>query len=315
MLGRTAGGLFWMFRYLERSENTARLLDTGFRIALTGSGSDHAESEWESIVTTAGVRELYLQKFDTFDQAHVINFLLRDRDNPSSILNSIEMARQNARMVRTALSSEVWEATNETWMTLKTALARQVSVKNLADVLTMVRQQSSLVRGALHGTMLRNEIFDFSRIGTFIERADNTARILDVKYYVLLPSAVRVGSSMDNAQWETILRSVSAFRSFRWLNEEETSPRAIAAFLILDKRMPRSLAFCFSKISGNLAYLAEKHPGSLPSLELAQEIHARLKDRDIDAIFDEGLHEFLERAISASARLASTIQDDFRFYG
>ena len=315
MLGRTAGGLFWMFRYLERSENTARLLDTGFRIALTGSGSHQAESEWESIVTTAGVRELYLQKYDTFDQAHVINFLLRDKDNPSSILSSIEAARSNARMVRTALSSEVWEATNETWMLLKQKLARQVSVKNLAEVLTSVRQQSSLVRGALHGTMLRNEIFDFSRIGTFVERADNTARILDVKYYVLLPSAAFVGSSMDNAQWETILRSVSAFRSFRWLNEAETTPRAIAAFLLLDKRMPRSLAFCHSKITGNLSYLAQNHVGSLPSLDIAQQIYGKLNDREIDAIFDEGLHEFLEGSIRDTARLASQIQEDFRFYG
>ncbi|MWB78564.1 hypothetical protein GLS40_11045 [Pseudooceanicola sp. 216_PA32_1] len=313
MLGRTAGGLFWMFRYLERSENTARMLDTGFRIALTGS--QQAESEWESIVTTSGARDLYLQKYDSFDQAHVINFLLRDKDNPSSILSSIEAARSNARMVRTALSSEVWEATNETWMLLKQTLARQVSVKNLAEVLTSVRQQSSLVRGALHGTMLRNEIFDFARIGTFVERADNTARILDVKYYVLLPSAAFVGSSMDNAQWETILRSVSAFRSFRWLNESDSSPKAIAAFLILDKRMPRSLAFCYAKLAGNLAYLSQKHAGTLPSLEIAQQTYAKLNDREIDSIFDEGLHEFLESSISDTARLASQIQEDFRFYG
>jgi len=313
MLGRTAGGLFWMFRYLERSENTARLLDTGFRIALTGSES--AEVEWESIITTAGVRELYLEKYDTFEQGHVINFLLRDKDNPSSVLSVIEMARSNARMVRTALSSEVWEATNETWMTLKNQLARPVSVKNLADVLTSIRQHSSLVRGALHGTMLRNEIFDFARIGTFIERADNTARILDVKYYVLLPSAAFVGSSIDNAQWETILRSVSAFRSFRWLNEAETTPRAIAAFLILDKRMPRSLAFCYSKIVGNLSYLAQNHVGDLPSLDIAMKTYQRLDTRDIDKVFDEGLHEFLEGSIAATARLAGQIQEDFRFYG
>ncbi|OWU83338.1 A alpha-helical domain with a conserved ER moti [Oceanicola sp. 22II-s10i] len=313
MLGRTAGGLFWMFRYLERSENTARLLDTGFRIALTGS--ETAESEWESIVTTAGVRELYLQKYDTFEQGHVINFLLRDKDNPSSVMSVIEAARSNARMVRTALSSDVWEATNESWMAMKTALARPVTVKNLGDVLTSIRQHSSLVRGALHGTMLRNEIFDFARIGTFVERADNTARILDVKYYVLLPSAAFVGSSMDNAQWETILRSVSAFRSFRWLNEAETTPMAIAQFLILDKRMPRSLAFCYSKLTGNLGYLAQKHVGGLPSLDLAQEIYAKIDNRQIETVFEEGLHEFLENRISDTARLASQIQEDFRFYG
>ncbi|MCA0918918.1 alpha-E domain-containing protein [Pseudooceanicola nanhaiensis] len=313
MLGRTAGGLFWMFRYLERSENTARLLETGFRIALTSS--NEAETEWESIVTTAGVRELYLEKYDTFEQGHVINFLLRDKDNPSSVMNSIEMARQNARMVRTALSAEVWEATNETWMTMKTALARPVSVKNLAEVLTSVRQHSAVVRGALHGTMLRNEIFDFARIGTFLERADNTARILDVKYYILLPSSAFVGSSMDNNQWETILRSVSALRSFRWLNEEETSAMGIAKFLILDKRMPRSLAFCASKLAGNLAYLQRDHDGPLPCVEMAAQVNAELAALTVDQIFDDGLHEFLEGSIVRIAEIASQIQQDFRFYG
>ncbi|MBT9382633.1 alpha-E domain-containing protein [Pseudooceanicola sp. CBS1P-1] len=311
MLGRTAGGLFWMFRYLERSENTARLLETGLRIALTGGQVN--ESEWESIATTAGVRSAYLEKFDTFDQANVTNYLLRDLDNPSSVLSCIEAARSNARMVRTALSSEVWEAVNEAWMTLKEELKRPVSVKNLAQVIRSIRQHSSLVRGALHGTMLRNDIFDFCRLGTFTERADNTARILDVKYYVLLPSAAYVGSSMDNMQWETILRSVSAFRSFRWLNEGDATPKSIADFLILDKRMPRSLAFCYAKIVGNLSFLGEGD--TLPCVTLAEQINARLTGRNIDEIFDEGLHEFLKCAIGDTGRLAAQIQEDFRFYG
>ncbi len=313
MLGRTAGGLYWMFRYLERSENTARLLETGFRIALTGDNT--AESEWESVVSTAGVRDDYLKKYDTFDQANVTNYLLRDRDNPSSVLSCIEAARSNGRMVRTALSTEVWEAVNEAWMTLTEAFRRPVSVKNLAEVLSTIRQHSSQVRGALHGTMLRNDIFDFCRLGTFVERADNTARILDVKYYVLLPSAAHVGRAMDNMQWETILRSVSAFRSFRWLHEGEVSPRAIAEFLILDIRMPRSLAFCHSKILGNLEYLNKGCSTELPCVPLAQQIHARISGQEIDAVFEDGLHEFLKVAMNDTARLASQIQEDFRFYG
>ncbi|PJE33129.1 hypothetical protein PSM7751_00366 [Pseudooceanicola marinus] len=313
MLGRTAGGLFWMFRYLERSENTARLLETGFRMALTVQ--DNAESEWESIVTTAGAREEFLEKYEDFDQASVTNFLLRDRDNPSSVMSCIEAARSNGRMVRTALSTEVWEAVNEAWMILKEELKRPVSVKNLAEILTTIRQHSSLVRGALHGTMLRNDIFDFCRLGTFIERADNTARILDVKYYVLLPSAAHVGSRMDNIQWETILRSVSAFRSYRWLHEGEVSPNTIADFLILDRRMPRSLAFCYSKIVGNLNYLNGPDAPELPCLRMATQTHARLSGRNIDRVIDDGLHEFLKVAISETGRLGSQIQEDFRFYG
>lgn len=302
-----------MFRYLERSENTARLLETGFRIALTAQ--DSSASEWESIVSTAGARTAFMSKYDDFDQANVMNFLLRDRDNSSSVLSCIEAARSNGRMVRTALSTEVWEAVNEAWMSMKEDLKRPVSVKNLAEVLTSIRQHSSLVRGALHGTMLRNDIFDFCRLGTFVERADNTSRILDVKYYVLLPSAAYVGSSMDNMQWETILRSVSAFRSYRWLHEGEVSPKTIADFLILDKRMPRSLAFCYSKIVGNLNYLNGPDRPELPCLTQATQTHARLSGRNIDAVLDEGLHEFLKTAINDTGRLASQIQDDFRFYG
>ena len=208
MLGKTAGGLYWMFRYLERSENTARLLEAGFRIALTRSHA--AEDEWKSVVTTAGALHAYEEKYQQFEASNVINFLLRDGDNPSSVVSVIEAARSNARMVRTALTREVWEATNECWMTLKALLAGPVRERDLPAVLGTIRQQSALVRGALHGTMLRNDIYDFARIGTFLERSDNTARILDVKYYVLLPSISSVGSSLDNVQWETILRSVSS---------------------------------------------------------------------------------------------------------
>ena len=228
MLGKTAGGLYWMFRYLERSENTARLLEAGFRIALTRSHA--AEDEWKSVVTTAGALDAYEQKYQRFEAANVINFLLRDADNPSSVVSVIEAARSNARMVRTALTREVWEATNECWMTLKALLARPVRERDLPAVLGTIRQQSALVRGALHGTMLRNDIFDFARIGTFLERADNTARILDVKYYVLLPSISSVGSSLDNVQWETILRSVSSQRAFRWIYGAEVRPKNIADF-------------------------------------------------------------------------------------
>jgi len=311
MLGKTAGGLFWMFRYIERAENTARLLEAGWRIALTRSDDD--SNEWQSVISTAGIGAPYREKFETYEAAQVINFLLRDRDNPSSVLNSIEAARSNARMVRTALSSEVWEAVNECWMTLKAALARPVSERTLHDLLATIRYRTSVVRGALHGTMLRNDIFAFSRLGTFLERADKTARILDVKYYVLLPSASFVGSRIDNVQWEVILRSVSAQRSYRWLNDGEATPLGIADFLILDKRMPRSLAFCYSKIGENLAWLAEAYGVRHDSHALAERICARLNSATIQSIFDEGLHEFLTTIISETSELASHIQTDFRF--
>jgi uncharacterized alpha-E superfamily protein len=313
MLGKTAGGLFWMFRYLERSENTARLVEAGFRIALTRSAA--AEDEWMSVIQTAGVSKAFLAKHDAADAQSVIDFLLRDKTNPSSVISVIEAARNNARLVRTALTREVWEATNESWLALKDALARQVRERDLPETLALIRQQSALVRAALHGTMLRNDVYDFARIGTFLERADNTARILDVKYYVLLPSVMFVGSSLDNVQWETILRSVSAQRAYRWLNAGDINPRGIAEFLIQDRRLPRSLAFCYTKIVDNLGYLADDYGERLPCHDTAEGLLKRLRSNSVEAIFDKGLHEFLEDFIRDNNRLGIQIEQDYRFYG
>jgi uncharacterized alpha-E superfamily protein len=262
MLGKTAGGLYWMARYLERSENTARLVEAGQRIALTRSAAD---DEWVSVLQTASVLVGYKQKYAEVTKENAIDWMLRDRDNPSSVLSVVESARNNAKLVRTALTREVWEGVNEAWMVLKDTLAKRVNERDLPQALGIIRQRSAFVRGAMHGTMLRNDIYNFARIGTFIERSDNTARILDVKYYVLLPSASQVGSSLDNVQWETILRSVSAEGGFRLTYGQDARPRQIAQFLILDKRMPRSLAFCVDKLRDNLGYLAGDYGTHLPS--------------------------------------------------
>lgn len=312
MLGKNAGGLFWMFRYIERAENITRLLEAGWRIALTRSGG--GVSEWQSILTTAGINAAYREKHDEYGAADVINYLLRDRTNSSSVINAIEAARTNGRMVRTALSGEVWEAVNDCWMTVKDALARPVTERSLHDTLGTIRHGTSVVRGALHGTMLRNDIYAFSRLGTFIERADNTARILDVKYYVLLPSAAFVGSTIDNAQWEVILRSVSAERSYQWLHGGDISPKGIAEFLILDKRMPRSLAFCYSKIGQYLEQLEQDYGIRQDSQVRAEMICKRLGTATVQDIFEDGLHEFLTGVITDTSNLAGHIETDFRFY-
>ncbi len=302
-----------MFRYLERAENTARLLEAGWHIALTRS--DGNTNEWESIVRTAGQTLAYEAKYEEYTAQSVINFLLRDMDNPSSVMASVDLARSNARQVRTALSGEVWEATNDCWMTMKEALARPVSERSLHDTLALIRNRASVVRGALHGTMLRNDIFSFARLGTFVERADATARILDVKYYVLLPSAAYVGSSIDNAQWEVILRSVSAERSYSWLHAGSASPQGIAEFLILDQRMPRSLAFCSTKVVQYLRHLERDYGTRHQSQVIAECIADCVQERTIESIFQNGLHEFLGEYLGDLVRLANQIEEDFRFYG
>ena len=198
-------------------------------------------------------------------------------------------------------------------MTLKAMLARPVSTKNLTDVLGAIRQQSGLVRGALHGSMLRNDIYNFCRLGTFIERADSTARILDVKYYVLLPSVSHVGSSLDNVQWETILRSVSGMRAYRWKHGGEITPTGIAEFLILDRQMPRSLSFCFNKIVDNLGYLASNYEARHPCHDAADKMLKRFNQTSIGEIFDNGLHEYIVHFLRDNNALGRQIEKDYRF--
>ncbi|MDA7425621.1 alpha-E domain-containing protein [Thalassococcus lentus] len=312
MLGKTANGLFWMSRYLERAENTARLIETGQRIALTRLGS--GEAEWIPVLQSAGSLDGFHDAYETPGQEAAVDWMLRGRDNPSSIMACIASARQNARLVRTAITGEVWEAVNATYMMARELLARKVSERDLPAVLAAIRQNTALVRGMIHGTMLRNDIYDFLRIGTFLERADNTARILDVKYYVLLPSVSAIGSSIDNVQWESILRSVSARGGFRMEYGSEGGPQEIAHFLIFDKRMPRSLAFCVGKIKDNLRYLNASQSKPSQSQKLVTHLETAYLSHGIDQVFEYGLHEFIEKMLELLGDLAGQIQLDYRFY-
>ncbi len=313
MLGRTANGVFWMARNLERAENTARLIEAGFRMALTRDASV-SQAEWRSVIATGGYKPAFEAVHDTdYRGEKVWNFLLRDKANPGNVMALIEGARTNARSVRTALTRGVWETVNESWMVLKEALARPVREPSLGQVLGLIRRQATLVRGAIDGTMLRNEIYNFSRIGTFIERGDNTARILDVKYYVLLPSLAWVGSSLDNVQWESVLRSVAGDRAFRWLNSGAIDPRGIAEFLILDGRFPRSLAFCTNKLRSNLAGLAHQYGSETSAHELLRGLGTRFHETRIETVFERGLHEFIGDFIACNHQVAQAIERDYRF--
>jgi uncharacterized alpha-E superfamily protein len=311
MLGKTAGALYWMARYLERSENNARLIEAGFRIALTRSNT--AQAEWRSVLVTAGSDRRFKEAHGDYNSSRVVDFLLRDPANPSSIISVVKQARDNARTARTYLTREVWEAVNTSWMTLGALMKRQVREDDLPDVLAAIRQQSAQVRGAWTGTMLRNDGYNFARLGTFLERADNTARILDVKYFLLLPSVAHIGSSIDNVQWETILRSVSAHRAYRWLYGTEISALKIAEFLILYKQMPRSLAFCCDKMLENLDWLQRSYGQETEAGRMATAICRDRLSRPIQSIFDGGLHEYITDFLRANAALARQIERDYRF--
>ncbi|BDA85300.1 hypothetical protein Sa4125_28420 [Aureimonas sp. SA4125] len=312
LLGRTAQGLFWMHRYIERAENMARLIDAGLRLSLTNLSSE--QDEWQSVLVTAGVEAAYKAKYADFEARQIIDFMLCDFDNPSSVLSSIESARTNGRMVRTALTRETWEALNESWILLKRRLQMPLRDGQLPAVLDMVKKQTAYMRGAFYGTMLRNEIFDFCNLGTFVERADNTARILDVKYWVLLPTHSSVGSSLDNFQWGSILRSVSAHRSYIWEYDAEYRASDIIDFLIFNERMPRSLAYCYRNIVEILDRLARTYGTEHVCRETADRLCVGFTDSDVGKVIEGGLHQFLTKFMVDHNRLAVEIAQGYRFY-
>ena len=312
MLGRTANSLFWMFRYLERAENTARLLEAGFRMALTRDVAT-AEEEWRSVIEAMGLRGAYEAHNGTYTGQQAWNFILREKDNPNSVMQMFDNVRTNARAARNAISGELWTAINTSWMDIRALLKRPVSQGHVGEAAEMIRRAGTLAHGAMAGSMLRNEGFYFARVGTFVERADSIARILDMKYYLLLPSLSYVGTSMDTGQWDQVLRSVSGDRAYRWLNAGQIDARGIVEFLVLDDRFPRSLAFCHSALRANLAALARIHGGEGTCNELMRDADTRLADLTIEEIFDIGLHEFLTGFMARNAAIANAVAEDYRF--
>lgn len=314
LLGSTADGLFWMARQIERSEAMARLIDAGMHMSLT-RGS--AEADWRSVLESAGASANFAQKYgsleDEPDPEAAIDFLLRDGDNPSSVLNSLTAGRNNARAVRTALTRDAWEAVNDAWRRVSNDLRRPVREADLPEVLGRIKQATALIRGMTDNTTLRTPGFQFIKLGMHLERADTTARILNVKYYHLLPSPAWVGSALDQTQWDSILRSVSAHKAYKWLYDSDISAANIADFLILNPRMPRSLAFCHAEISDALGALVRDYGMRLPCHAEAERLKDMLSERDIDEVFEEGLHEFLQGFLADNSNLAAAIARDYRF--
>jgi uncharacterized alpha-E superfamily protein len=313
MLGRTANDLYWMSRYIERAENIARLLEVGYRIALLPGESHGHDGEWRSTLRSAGCELGYLSKHGSFDTANVVNFMLFDADNPSSVYACLAAARRNARAQRTALTREMWESLNSAWITFSAIDVKGLASDKLPPLFDWIKERSALFRGALLNTILRNDTFYFNQLGTFLERADNTARILDVKYYVLLPHNELVGGEIDSVQWAAILRSVSAHRSYRWVYKESYKPWRIAHYLILNRQMPRSLRSCYEEIMQALVDLGHYYGSYNGPQELAGETLRQLADGDMNAIFQSGLHEFLADFIGRNNRLGCEISTSYHF--
>jgi uncharacterized alpha-E superfamily protein len=313
MLGRSANDLFWMSRYIERAENIARLLEVGYRIALLPREGGGQDSEWASTLRSAGSEKGYLSKYGAYDTRDVVNYMLFDADNPSSVFSSLATGRRNARAQRTALTREMWESLNSAWLEFAAIDRGNMGSNELPRLFDWIKERSALFRGTLLNTILRNDTFYFSQLGTFLERADNTARILDVKYYVLLPHNEIVGGEIDSVQWAAILRSVSAHRSYRWVYKDSYKPWQIADYLILNRQMPRSLHSCYEEIVSALDQLGGFYGSSNGCQSLAHETRRLLAEGDMSAIFQSGLHEFLAEFIARNNRLGNQISTTYHF--
>jgi uncharacterized alpha-E superfamily protein len=314
MLGRTAQNLFWLSRYVERAENMARMLDVGYRMSLTSRREGGAAEHLVSMMRAAEVDEAFAAKHEVADVATVSKFMLFDEGNPSSVRSCLLAARTNARSVRTALTLEVWETINAAWLEFAAIKPADISGGRLPELLTWVKQVSHQFRGAVVSTILRDDGYAFSTIGGYVERADNTARILDMKYYVLLPRANFVGGDIDIQQWTLILRAASAHRSYRHVYHDRYKAWNIADYLILRPEMPRSLSFCFAHITRTLDMLAQAYGSRLPCHDAVAEVNAMLVGNSMDEIFQEGLHEFLTEFIARNNRLTEVLSESYNFY-
>jgi uncharacterized alpha-E superfamily protein len=311
MLSRTADNLYWLARYVERAEYLARILDAAYRLSSLPASYGGGTNEWESAVATAGCGPAFFEAHSEANERSVMEFLAFSPDNPSSIRNCFEMARTNARSVRTALTIEMWSTINDAWLRLQTYDPARMSREEVSRFLDWVKGVSLMFDGSAYRTMLRNDAYAFSRLGLFTERADNTARILDVKYHVLLPPSESVGGGLDYFQWTAILRAVSALTAYHWVYKESLKPWLVADLLILNVEMPRSLAACYDNLTRYLDQIAHAYGRQGASQRQARLTQSRLQNMRIDEVFQSGLHDFVTSFITDNNNLGAAVAEQY----
>ncbi|MGI4847842.1 MAG: alpha-E domain-containing protein [Janthinobacterium lividum] len=318
MLSRTADHLFWMSRYTERAENTARMLDVNVQTALLPQTAQAASSGWRALLGISELESRFDAKYPTLTARDVIDFMVRDPSNPSSIAACLKEARENARAVRGTLTTECWESMNITWLELGPLLNEGILEQDPGRFFEWVKHRSHQSRGVTIGTMLKDEAFYFIRLGTHLERADNTARMLDVKFHGAMqeapPSEVAgeetvQGQQFDYYYWAAILRSVSAFEIYRKVYRDAITPARVAELLMLRADMPRSLLSCLDEVVANLKEVgADSAKGTE---RFAGKLHASLKFNSIEDILKEGLHDYLKRFLKDVFELGNRISSEF----
>ncbi|MEA2992541.1 MAG: hypothetical protein QOD40_1461 [Alphaproteobacteria bacterium] len=311
MLSRTADNLYWLARYVERAEYLSRVLEAAQRLSAVPIAAAGTTNEWESAVATAGCADAFFKAYSEANSENVIDFLAFSAANPFSIRNCFDIARNNARAVRTALTVEMWESINGTWLELQKFGKGSTSQEESRRFLRWVQESSLRFDGSAYRTMLRNDSYWFSRLGVYMERADNTARILDVKYHLLLPAKEQVGGPLDYFQWAGILRSVSALTAYHWVYRESLKPWLIADLLMLNDQMPRSLASCYENLVRNLDQIAQAYGKQGPAQRQARSLRTRLQNSRIEEVFQRGLHEFISDFIDANNRLGAAIAEQY----
>ena len=310
MLSRTADSLFWLSRYSERADFVARILDATLRLTALPQSYAGGRNEWESALAAAGDVDLFRSLYSATNEDTVRDFLAFNLANPSSIRTCIETARENARAVRTALTVEMWDDLNCAWLEMK-KFDNGMGREEFSRFLDWVKKVVLTLDGSAYRTMLRNDAFWFTRLGSAIERSDNTARILDVKYHLLLPETERVGGSLDYFQWTTILREVSALTAYHWVYRKSVKPWLVADLLILNRQMPRSLANCYELLVRHLDLIADAYGRRGPSQQVATATLSRLTSTKVDALFSAGLHEFVTGFIKDNNRLGAEIAEQY----
>lgn len=313
MLSRTADHLFWMSRYMERAENTARMLDVNYQTALLPQSAAVSELGWRGLLSISELSGDFAQRYGDVNAKSVMDYMVRDERNPSSILCCLRAARENARAVRGTLTTEVWETTNQTWLEFNRLLRDNTFERDPSGLFEWVKFRSHLSRGVQVGTMLQDESLHFVRIGTFLERADNTARLLDVKFHAVESDFYGAADARDQEydfyHWAAILRSVSGFEVYRKVCRNVILPEKVAELLILRQDMPRSLAACTHEVMVNLRLVASDL--SSETLRRAGRLHADLEFGRIDEIMATGLHAYLTQFLDRVGDLGAGISRDF----
>ena len=314
MLSRTADHLFWMARYMERAENTVRMLDVNYQTSLLPQPEDTAQQGWAGLLSISELTTNFSRQYGEVSARKVMDFMVRDEDNPSSILSCLRAARENARAVRGTLTTEVWETQNQTWLEVNRMLKDGVFERDAGAFFEWVKFRSHLSRGVTVGTMLQDVALHFLRIGTFLERADNTARLLDVKFQALAEDYFGEGNvadiqEVDFYHWSAILRSVSGFEIYRKVYRNVIRPERVAELLILRPDMPRSLAASMNEMLANLRHVA--NDGSADTLRRAGRLVSDLQYSRIDEILARGLHAFLTEFLGQVSELGAGISRDF----